>query len=195
MLTILTRTSNRPTAFARMYESVKPVLGHDVELIVSYDHASSLTYIPEGVKAIPVAADTSRDCFYNEYCNPLKSLVDKGWFFFLDDDDTLIQENFFKLREITEFASPGAIIIQFMRGTYLKPHPAIFSECKIREGHIGLPCLVLHSDYKNVAMVNHGEYADSHFIRDVVRKVPTTWVHNLPIISSPSRGKGVMEIE
>lgn len=187
-LTILIRTSSRPVAFNKCLASING----EAEVIVCYDNPAAVAYIPPNVTKFYVSPN-DEPYGYNKYCNSLSECVNDGWFMFVDDDDTVIPGSLSKLKSFLLTAEPGAIIIQFMRGTYLKPHPAIFAERKVREGHIGLPCLVLHSEYKNAAMVNAGEYADSHYIREVLRHVPATWVRNLPVVSSAARGFGKME--
>lgn len=187
MLTLLVRTSYRPQAFSRLLQSVNG----EANILVSYDNDEALSYIPSSIDIIKV--NKQAEAFsYNRYVNDLKQHV-TGWMLVADDDDTIIPGALRKLKPILSAANPGAVLVQFMRGTFLKPHPAIFSERRIKMGHIGFPSLILHSDYKDVAQVGSGEYADYYYIRDVAERAPVKWVSNLPVVSSPARGMGVME--
>lgn len=188
MLTLLVRTSYRPQSFSRLLASIN----NEASILVCYDNHEAVNYIPADIEKFYIEPGTDQ-FFYNRYVNELKSKVQAGWMIVVDDDDTIIPGSLNKLNQILSTLPPSAILIQFMRGAYLKPHPAIFGERRIKMGHIGFPSLVLHSDYKDVAQVGAGEYADYYYIRDVCERVPVKWIANLPVVSSPARGFGVME--
>lgn len=187
-LTILTRTSYRPVSFNNLLASING----EADIIVSYDNHEAVAYIPPGIKKFYIEKN-SEEFGYNKYVNSLIATVNEGWMIVVDDDDTIIPGSLKKLKQVLIGTNPYALLIQFMRGTYLKPHPSIFSERIIKMGHIGFPSLVLHSDFKNVAQVGAGEYADYYFIRDVIERAPVSWLRNCPVVSSPARGRGVME--
>lgn len=120
---------------------------------------------------------------YNLMCNELKAEVKRGWFFFLDDDDTLI---YGALDLISlHLTDPGtAIVVPFLRGTRPKPRKA-----EIKRGHCGLPNLILHSDHKHTADVTAHAGGDYDWIKAVTDKVPWRFV-NIPLVSSPKRSYG-----
>lgn len=188
MLTLLIRTSHRPKQFNSLLQSIH----NEADILVSYDNHKAVEYIPEGMKKFYIEPSAGQ-FQYNTYVNNLKEQITKGWMLVADDDDLIIPGALQKLNTLLETQLPGALIIQFMRGTYLKPHPAIFEEQEIKMGHIGFPSLVLHSDCRNAAIVRAGEYADYYYIRDIADRVPTVWVKGMAVVRSEKRGRGIME--
>ena len=129
------------------------------------------------------------DFTYNGLCNKLKAKIDDGWFFFLDDDDTLWSST--SLAEIAEhLANPNeAVICQFSRNGWLKPtDEMIKGECFI-EGQIGMPCLFLHHSQKDVANIPSTENGDFLWISEVVSKLTPKYVPVI-VVNSPQRSRG-----
>ncbi len=129
--------------------------------------------------------------YYDIYCNNLKLSVTDGWFFFLDDDDTLTNPTV--LQQLAEhLTEPGAIICQFMRNGITKPADNYIRKKVVREGKIGLPCLVLHSKHKDLGILDGEKAGDYRYIRYVTSLVPTKFIA-LPLVSAGPRGHGKME--
>lgn len=191
LINILIRTSNRPTLFARCLQSIHAQTYQNYRIIVGYDRASALAYVPADLTKIFVYADNSLPYFYDCYCNHLKVMVDDGWFFFLDDDDVLTRPT--SLEElVAHIQEPGAIICQFMRNGLPKPRTPYIRRGIIEEGKIGLPCLVLHSKYKSLSGLDGQKAGDYRYIKEVTSQVPTKFIE-LPLVTCDRRSQGSME--
>lgn len=99
--------------------------------------------------------------FYNDYCNTLKRTpLKEGFFFFLDDDDTLKSPD--SLAKIASKLEGDGIVCQMLRGNkVLKPTNEQIDEKIIKSGSIGMPCLVLntvHANLVNITSVSNGDY-------------------------------------
>lgn len=191
LINILIRTSYRPAQFARCLESITAQTYRNYRIIVGFDNAKALEYIPNEIERHFVYADNSLPYYYDCYCNDLKLQVNKGWFFFLDDDDVLTRPTI--LEELADqLKQPGAIICQFLRNDVPKPANNYIRKQVIWEGKIGLPCLVLHSKYKALSGLDGQKAGDYRYIKDVTSQVPTKFIA-LPLVSAGVRGHGQME--
>jgi glycosyltransferase involved in cell wall biosynthesis len=191
LITILIRTSNRPAQFARCLESIRSQTYKNVHILVGHDRASALDYIPKEIERHFVYADNSIPYFYDLYCNELKEKVTDGWLLFLDDDDILASSTV--LEELADqLKNPGAIICQMLRNGVPKPADNYIRKGVIREGKIGLPCLVLHSKYKDIGTLDGEKAGDYRYIKYVTSLVPTKFIC-LPLVNAGARGHGKME--
>lgn len=192
LINIIIRTSNRPTLFARCLNSILHQTYRRFHVIVGYDSEAALTYLPEYITKLPVSADKSLPYYYDCYCNDLKVIVPDGWFFFLDDDDTLTRPTI--LEELVPHLSPPheAIICQFLRNGVAKPRSNYIRNKVIAEGKIGLPCLVLHSKHKALSGLDGQKAGDYRYIREVTDNVPTKFIE-LPLVTCDRRSRGAME--
>jgi glycosyltransferase involved in cell wall biosynthesis len=122
-----------------------------------------------------------KDFEYNLMCNALKDKA-QDYFFFLDDDDTLIPG---ALERIAPFLSEDKpVICQMLRGGRLKPSVNV-----IERGHIGLPCMILHAKHKHLADVTARESGDYDWIKAVTDRLGYTWVP-VALVNSPRRSYG-----
>lgn len=191
LINILIRTSNRPTLFARCLQSIEQQTYRNYRIIVGYDHSSGLSYIPDDLTKVYVYADQGLPYFYDCYCNDLKVLVDHGWFFFLDDDDMLTRPTI--LEELAKHLNePGAVICQMLRNGMAKPRDVYIKRGIVEKGKIGLPCLVLHSDYRHTGELDGHKAGDYRYIKTVIGQVTTKYIC-LPLVDAGSRGHGQME--
>lgn len=192
LINILIRTSNRPAQFARCLESIRSQTYKNVHIMVGHDRAAALGYIPNELQTIFVYADNSFVYFYDLYCNDLKKKVTDGWFFFLDDDDTLTSPTI--LQQLSEHLTGPheAIICQFLRNGVPKPTDNYIRKHVIREGKIGLPCLVLHSKHKGLSGLDGQKAGDYRYIKEVTDQVNTKFI-TLPLVDAGTRGHGKME--
>lgn len=162
-----------------------------MRIIVGYDRADALTYVPKEIERHFVYADNSIPYFYDLYCNELKLLVTDGWFMFLDDDDTLASSAV--LEELAHhLTEPGAIICQFMRKGIAKPRDNYIKAKIIQEGKIGLPCLILHHSYKHIGQLDGQKGGDYRYIKQVTDQIPTKFIC-LPLVITDRRSMGQME--
>lgn len=125
---------------------------------------------------------------YNLFCNDLKSQVEDGWFFFLDDDDELIPG---ALTSISKHLTDPrfAVVCQFLRGSRPKPSSDYIDQRLVVRGKIGMPCIFLHAKQKNIAQFINTEDADYRFIKEVSEKLPTKFV-KIPVVKSEKRNYG-----
>jgi hypothetical protein len=188
LINILIRTSNRPELFARCIESIKTQSYLRINAIVAYDNLAALEYISESLERVYVEADKSIPYFYDLYCNDLKLIVNDGWFMFLDDDDILATPTV--LEELAaHLTEPGAIICQMLRNGVPKPRDNYIKHHLVEEGKIGLPCLVLHSDYRHIGQLDGHKGGDYRYIKEVIDQVPTKYIC-LPLVDAGSRSHG-----
>jgi hypothetical protein len=193
-INILIRTSNRPAQFARCLESIRSQTYKNYHVIVGYDRASALDYIPHDVEKWSVSAYSHEQPYYYDiYCNCLKMAVESGWFFFLDDDDTLASNTV--LEELAEhLTDPNeAVICQMLRNGVPKPADNYIRKKVIAEGKIGLPCLVLHSKHKALSGLDGYKAGDYRYIKAVTDQVSTKFIC-LPLVNAGARGHGKMEV-
>lgn len=119
---------------------------------------------------------------FNLLCNDLQNMVEDGYYFFLDDDDTLIPG---ALSQIAPHLTPDKpVICQMLRAG--RPKPSINV---IARGHIGLPCMILHHSHKHLADVTARESGDYDWIKAVTDKLGYKWVP-VPLVNSPKRSFG-----
>ena len=188
MINILVRTSNRPELFKRMLASVQAQTFKDWRLIVGYDNPLALAYIPNDPKIDSLCMVPQREhlFFWNMYCNDLKQQVTDGWFFYLDDDDFLV--NKFSLEVIARHLTVDAgVICQFVRNKKLKPHQIYINSKQIIRGKIGGSCIFLHASHKNLADWDGGRAADYRFIKEIESKLPLKFVA-VPVVAAGNNG-------
>ena len=185
LINVLIRTSFRPELFKRCIDSVRRQDHPNIRIIVGYDREDA--YIPDGVEKVALKPCAGR-FFYNLYCNQLKDLVTEGWFFFLDDDDYLF--HYKALSCLADKLEDGATIVQFIRGSKRKPKDELMNKKEIVVGHIGLPCLILSANYKNVADLDgEKDFGDYTWIKKVTENVKTKFVKE-PLVVAERRSWG-----
>lgn len=161
LINILVRTSARPLLFKRLIKSIKNQTYKNTKVIVSYDDEGAKKYIPAEFESVFVSYRHHEPAFYNRYCNDLKELVKEGYFVFIDDDDYIT--NRFALEKIVTSLLPDkANIVQMSRKGRRKPF-----NCEIVSGKIGMPCIILRSEYKHMADFDGSMNADYKFIKEV----------------------------
>lgn len=192
LINILIRTCYRPEAFARCLESIISQTYRNIRIVVGYDRATALEYIPNNIEVFPVVPYYEYPYYYDLYCNVLKEKVTIGWFLFLDDDDTLASPTV--LQQVSEHLTGPyeAIICQFLRNGVPKPADNYIRNRVIREGKIGLPCLVLHSKHKDLSGLDGQKAGDYRYIKEVTDQVSTKFIA-LPLVNAGTRGHGKTE--
>lgn len=192
LINILIRTSNRPQLFARCLQSIEQQTYENTHVIVGYDNDRVKDYIPKGIDAIPVHANKGYPFFYDLYCNQLKKYVMDGWFLFLDDDDILDRPT--ALEELARHlcGEHEAIICQMRRNGNPKPRLNYIKNKIVREGHIGLPCLILHSRHKELSGLDGYHAGDYRYIQSVITMVNPLFLP-LVVVDAGARGHGKAE--
>jgi hypothetical protein len=174
-------------------ESIRNQTYKNIQIIVGFDNPKAIRYIPIGdnIRKLFIEPFCNYPYFYDIHCNTLKLLVTHGWFFFLDDDDTLASNTV--LEELADqLKLPGAIICQMIRNGVPKPADTYIRKKVIAEGKIGLPCLVLHSQYKALSGLDGYKAGDYRYIKAVTNQAPTKFIA-LPLVNASARGHGKME--
>lgn len=192
MINILIRTSNRPKEFARCIQSIRTQVYKDVQLIICTDSLLSLDYINENIGGFYSDVFTVESIgipyTWNLYCNELKERVTDGWFFYLDDDDYLL--NKFALSQIaSHLREDHGTICQFNRGRRSKPRLKVgdIKPEEIIQGRIGGSCIFLHHTHKDLANWDDQKAADYRFIRDVAQKLPLKFI-DIVVVQAGNNG-------
>ncbi len=187
LINILTRTSNRPKGFDVCRNSIQNQTYKHIRHLVSYDDDKDLEYLQkydgvELVKVYPITeAPTGKNARpdfkfapYNLYCNTLMDEVKEGWILFLDDDDRLIDEH--AIAEIVaaiEQISQNTLLLWQMRypdGKLLPPEDHM-DRGIIKMGHIGAPCFIFHSKFKDKARWDCWKVGDFFFLKQLFQQI------------------------
>lgn len=192
MINILIRTSNRPQEFKQCMHSIRAQTYKDLRVIICTDQIKSLDYIHENITGVRhevfTVTPTGFPFHWNFYCNNLKERVHEGWFFYLDDDDYLV--NRFCLSQIaTHLSEHHGTICQFKRRRKPKPslEPGNVKPLEIIRGKIGGSCIFLHHTQKNLADWDGEKAADYRFIRDVAQKLPLKFI-DIVVVEAGNHG-------
>lgn len=119
---------------------------------------------------------------YNGYCNILKEQVKEGYFFFLDSDDTVIPGGLSKI--LPRLNPDKANIVQMLRKGNAVPRGAV-----IKQGRIGMPCLILDAKFAGIADVTENNYGDYEWIKKVTELIPWQFIR-IPLVNAGSRSNG-----
>lgn len=187
LINVLIRTSHRPGLFRKAVESIKNQTHQNTRIIVGFDSEQSLTYT-RGFEAYLMDPGTNKeDHYWNLYCNQLKSRVNGGWFFYLDDDDYLYSTK--SLENIAKYLTnpDEGVICQFLRNGRPKPAQLLMDQKRIEKGRIGAPCLFLHSSKKDIANWDGERAADYRWIRDVAAQIQMKFV-NVVVVEAGNNG-------
>lgn len=193
LINILVRTSYRPKQFKRMMDSIDSQSYKKLRVICSYDDDRALSYIPDYVEKARVEKHDDM-FFYDNYCNALKSLVEEGYYFFLDDSDYLLdQHRLSKLSSIIK--GKNGVIVQMDRNGVVKPSNKQIYSKSIQAGKIGMPCLVAHHSTKNLVDFDGSvPAADYTWIKNMSQKINMDFM-KFTLVCTENRNKGEMENE
>lgn len=171
LVNILTRIS-RPRLFKRCLESIQQQ---------TYSNIKHFTY-PDSPERIKEPYD------WNLFCNELKSQVQQGYFFFLDDDDFLTHP--YIVEELVRHLQdePDGLIVQFLRNGKPKPNNSLIAQHVIRKGLIGGGCLVLNTKHKSLADWDAREAADFYWIEKISKQIILKFV---PLILQVAGNNGL----
>lgn len=188
MITILIRTSNRPKKFKRCVDSVLNQTYTDWKVIVCFDGDD---YVPEhdNISKFEAINYERKDYFWNLFCNDLKDKVNEGHFFFLDDDDELLnKDTLLKLSKQLEYKQ--SYICRMTRNSELIPSKKTFKNQTIKRGQIGMPCFVLWHDHKNVVYFDNQKASDFRFIEKLSQLINLEWINEVLVkVNGESKGR------
>lgn len=177
LINILIRTSNRPQLFARCLYSILCQSYKNIRIIVSIDNPHC-NYVPQWIDTIEVEKQLG-EYGYDLYCNELKREVDDGYFFYLDDDDTLAPDCLSQLRLFRP-----AILCQLNHMGNILPTSA-----DVLPGRVGMPCLILHHSLKNIADIPGEDHNDYWWIKKVSDNVKLDF-QPVVVVVSDRKGMG-----
>ena len=189
LITILIRhTEKRAKLLQRCIESIKSQTYKNIDLFISVDFdCATIPFftmqVDKNTKMGPY--------YYNDYCNRLKNEVYEGYFFFLDDDDYLANPKV--LEQLVQHLQddPDGIVCQMKRDSgKIKPSDELIATKSILSGKIGLPCLVLRHDLKQVANILPCENGDFLWIDAVSRSAKLKFINQV-VVQSPRRNYGI----
>lgn len=189
-INILIRVHGRLSELKKCIDSVRSQTYKNVHIIASYEDERDLGMLIDlGINDIHYVRYPRVKCFYNLYCNDLKSKVTSGWFLYLDSDDTLVSDTC--IEELLPYLTHevGGIICQFKRLWKLKPSDEQIDNHEVVCGKIGMPCIVLHHSQKNIARIGDETYSDYSFIKEVTTKIPTKFIKHV-LVNSIRRNHG-----
>lgn len=175
-ITILIRTrSGRGKQLAKCLQSITEQTYKNYSVVIGSDYG-----LPNSLILIPNLS--LGQYFYNDYCNVLKDEVNDGYFFFLDDDDLLVDNT--ALERIANNLNENGLICQMKRcnGTK-KPSNDMIDKQIINIGKIGMPCLVLHSKHKNIADITPVSHGDFDWIKSVSEQVELNFCKEVLVYS------------
>ena len=189
VITILIRhTEKRAKLLQRCINSIKCQTYKNIDVFVSVDFDCSTLHFP----TIRLDKKTKMGpYYYNDYCNHLKSEVMEGYFFFLDDDDYLAGPNVLEQLVLHLQDDPDGIICQMKRDSgKIKPADELIVTKSIVSGKIGLPCLVLRHDLKQLANILPCDNGDFLWIDAVSRSTKLKFINHV-LVQSPRRNYGI----
>lgn len=205
MLNILTRTSNRPEEFDRLYKSIKNQKNNTLSYkhIVCYENESDLHYLKKyndleifRVKRREIydkykdkyhLNNDNPNCFlHNLYCNELMGKVIDGFIIFIDDDDFIYNDNvFYEIEQILNDVDEDTLIMVQMvhPNGRLIPHRSRIHKFEIIQGDIGTPCVIFNKKYVSDKIYWNGWRAsDYHFIKKLNDVIPNKKSYELPVV-------------
>lgn len=194
MINILIRYhEGREQLLKRCIESVLKQTYKEIIMWVSFDtHDAFAELCKYPVTPLRVIKkEEEGDAFYNLYCNDLKSCVLNGWFFILDSDDMLADDDVIeKMIPHLDETKYKAVICQMTRRFGLvKPPDTQIENRQIVSGKIGMPCFFIHHSIKHIADFDATSNADFKYIQQVKRVTKTKFVKQV-VVYSPQRRFG-----
>lgn len=201
MLTILIRhTKGRKELLKRCINSIIHS-GGNADIVVSYDYEMN----SEDMYSVAVGPykelsyirwvrvwKMPEPYHYNTYCNDLMKYVPpKSWYMFVDDDDMVLPESLRNLQKVVNSLDPQTpVIVQFKRGTKLKPSDDAMDNAVIQSGKIGMPCIVLNQELNHGVEFTSTGNADYLFIKEIIEKHKAFFI-KLPIVYCDRRSHGL----
>jgi hypothetical protein len=190
IINILTRTSERPKEFERLYKSIKSQKNNTLKYrhIVCYENDSDLEYIKkyDDITAFRVNRkeiyEKYRDmgyhlnvndpnCFiHNLYINELMDKIEEGYIIIIDDDDILYSDETFNDIEyiINDIDEDTIAFVQMVHpNTRRIPSDGRIDKKEIFKGDIGSPCIIFHSKYSKEIRWGGWRAEDFKFLTEI----------------------------
>jgi len=201
MITIITRTHDRPEMLKRNIESIKKQTYKKIIHLIVADNEKAEKYAKElNPEAIVIRVKKSSDgkAFYNLYLNEAMKHVKEGWMMFVDDDDYLINPNCIK--ELMKAMKDDKLvyICRFRRGERLKPAKAYFKKInytagenkQIKSGKIGGSCIVFRPEQIKGSKWDDNYSSDYRFIKQMTNRNDYKFVANCIVQATAQCNRG-----
>jgi len=132
---------------------------------------------------------------YNLYIKIVEQNIDNGWILYLDDDDTVIDEN--KLlnlvNEIEKYDEDTIHIFKMKREPNTVPSDKFFKYMEtghpVLYGEIGSSCICFHSKYKDYTMWDEWSNADYRTVKVLEKVIPNKNFFDEVIIDASKSGQ------
>lgn len=183
-LTIVTRTSARPNAFARLVSSISKQTHKYIKQLVLCDNYAAYTYASRMSKQVKYSMQVEKvertgtgRAFYNLYLNRGIELVKDGYILFVDDDDYLIDNTCIERFWQHPKQDTGFYVVQFIRKTSPKPRAVYFHKGSYKAGDlspmhfgkIGGSCVIFTRQQAANAKWDDRLASDFRFIKQLAR--------------------------
>lgn len=196
LINILVRIS-RLDYFRRCMQSINAQTYHPIAVHATID---SDRIAVDDIKDIPFQSLTpvrARDfprCshHWNLYCNKLKLQVSEGWFMFLDDDDQLADP--FAIEKLVQYIKPGSegLVFQMERWGERIPDSSRIRAGIIQRKNIGMPCILLPTRHRCLALFDGEKAADFRFIQAVSSKIRLDFIEHV-VVSVDVKNEGAYD--
>jgi len=205
MISIITRTSGRPEAFKRCYESVKRQTYKNINHIVLYDDIVNMSYLKNYEDITPVMVDRQRLInFYdgpgitlqfkwaphNLYNNTGLEHVKDGYYMFLDDDDYLTNSRVIETLVNELEGEDTMLVFQMNMGGRLLPDERAMNTRSVELYNIGSPCFMVHSKWSNSVKWDALKCADYRYVKALNGIIPKTKFVKLNVATITQVGDG-----
>lgn len=200
LINVLTRTSNRPEAFKRCFESYQSQNHTAKRMVVGVDNDETRKYVEEIVGDdrtvdIVVYPHTPKDpergdahAPYNEYINTLLDHVGFGYILVLDDDDVFTSET--SLATIASHAEEDKLILWRTEMPYgVVPHPQMENAPVLIPQQVTSCGYTWHSKHKWAIHWNPVKEADYRCAQTLSRLLPMKRLA-ATLVAVPSVGMG-----
>jgi glycosyltransferase involved in cell wall biosynthesis len=190
-LTIITRTSARPNAFARLVKSISEQTYKNIKHIVLCDNYPAYTYAKRTSKQVKypmqvemVERTGNGRAFYNLYLNRGIEMVDSDYILFVDDDDFLIDNTCIERFWNHPKPDTGFYVVRFVRKTNPKPRAVYFRKgsykagdlSPLRMGKIGGSCVIFTREQAAKAKWDDRLASDFRFIKQLAMNNDYTFI-------------------
>lgn len=185
---LLIRTSERPSKFRVMMQSVRNQTYPNIITIVHSDNEKD-EYV-EGdiiIRGEKLTVENGRG-FYNLYCNALLDAIPDGpgWYFFLDDDDIFCDDNV--IQKLVAHSKPDKInVCKVLR--YGKTWPANWG--KARSFHT--QSFFLHTKHRGIARWWKALGGDHNYSRQITDILEINWIDMYSCKCQAGKGYGMAE--
>lgn len=209
MINIITRTSGRPEAFNRCYQSVKNQTYKNINHIVLTDDIVNMSYLKkyDDIETILVDRDRLINTYdgpnylvhggyqfkwapHNLYNNVGLENVSEGYYMFLDDDDLLTNSSVIETLVSQLEGEDTMLVFQMNMGGTLIPRETAMNTRSIELYNIGSPCFMVHSKWSKSVKWDAYKCGDFRYAYTLNKLIPKTKFVKLNVATITQIGDG-----